>query len=63
MYNPLVKYVRMVRNERLLTPTTVLFIRLLALNAFDYEIYMLGFTVFYMFLDQKMEPCQNNGIK
>jgi hypothetical protein len=51
MYNPFVNFVKKIRNDKLITPTTVLFIRLLALNALDYEIYMLGFTVFYFFFN------------
>jgi hypothetical protein len=51
MYNPFVNFVKKIRNDKLITPTTMLFIRLLALNALDYEIYMLGFTVFYFFFN------------
>ncbi len=46
MYNPFVNFVKKIRNEKLITPTTMLFIRFLALNSLDYEIYMLGFTIF-----------------
>lgn len=63
MYNPFINYVKMIRNEKLITPTTMLFIRFLALNALDYEIYMLGFTVFYLFFDQNANPCSSNSIK
>lgn len=51
MYNPFVNFVKKIRKEKLITPSTMLFIRFLALNALDYEIYMLGFTVFYFFFN------------
>ncbi len=63
MYNPLINYVKMIRNEKLITPTTIIFIRFLALNALDYEIYMLGFTVFYLFFDSNSTPCSSNEMK
>jgi len=63
MYNPFVNYVKKIRGEKLITPTTMIFIRFLALNALDYEIYMLGFTVFYLFFNDNGDPCPSNDTK
>lgn len=36
MYNPFINYIKKIRNEKLITPTTILFIRILAINALDF---------------------------
>jgi hypothetical protein len=46
-----------------LTPSTIAFIRILAISAFDYDVYMLGFTIFYLFYDENGSPIANNSTK
>ena len=52
LYNPLVNYTRKIRNEAKIPPSTVIFIRMIALSALDYQVYSLGFSLIYLFLDK-----------
>lgn len=62
LYNPLVNYTRKVRNQSRLPPSTIIFIRMVALSALDYQVYSLGFSLLYLFFDKNGQTLKSNKI-
>jgi hypothetical protein len=52
MYNPNINYVRKVTNVEL-PPSTVLFVRITALNVHNYEPGLLGFSYLHLFYNDQ----------
>lgn len=62
LYNPLVNFTKKIRNESRIPPSTIIFIRIVAISAIDYQVYSLGFSLIYLFLDKHGEPIKSNRI-
>ena len=62
LYNPLVSFFKKVRNESRIPPTTIIFLRFIALSSLDYQVYCLGFTLFYLFMDPEGNPIVTNRV-
>ena len=41
-------------------PSTLIFIRYIAISALDYQVYSLGFSLLYLFLNKHGEPIKSN---